>query len=66
MVKVGQMVEVISIKYTALHCGRKSQYDIGDKFIVADVSYDKTKGHILKDNDYNFIHEYDVKVVSQD
>ena len=66
MIKVGQMVEVISIKYTSLHCGRKSQYDIGDKFIVTDVSYDKTKGHILKDNDYNFIHEYDVKVVSKD
>ena len=62
MIKVGQIVEVISYKNTNVFCGRKSQYNIGDQFVVDDIS-ENTRGHgrILSDRDYNFVHEDDVK-----
>lgn len=62
MIKIGQVVEVVSYKNTNMFCGRKSQYDIGDQFVVKNIS-ENTRGHgrILSDDDYNFLHEDDVK-----
>ncbi|MEG1299526.1 MAG: hypothetical protein RSC93_02290 [Erysipelotrichaceae bacterium] len=63
MIEVGQTVKVISYNYTSYHCGRKSQYDIGDEFVVKEISYDEIKGYIISDDDYNFLHINDLKVI---
>lgn len=62
MIKIGQVVEVVSYKNTNKFCGRKSQYDIGDQFVVKSIS-ENTRGHgrILSDDDCNFLHEDDVE-----
>lgn len=64
MVKVGDMVQVNSLQYTRIHCGRKSQYDVGDSFIVFNVSDCDERGIIVSDNDCNFVHQNDIKVIS--
>lgn len=62
MIKIGQVVEVISYKNTNTFCGRKSQYDIGDQFVVKNISENtRGRGRILSDCDCNFVHEDDVK-----
>lgn len=62
MIKIGQFVEVVSFNNTIFFCGRRSKYDIGSNFVVVNIS-DNPRGHgkILSDDDYNFIHEDDVK-----
>ena len=62
MIKIGQLVKVVSCSNTAFFCGRKSKYDIGSSLVVVDIS-NNPRGHgkILSDDDYNFIHEDDVK-----
>lgn len=61
MIKKGQFVEVISYEKTCQFCGRKSKYEIGDNFIVCEIT-DNPRGHgkILGDDDFNFVHEDDV------
>ncbi|MFI8146058.1 hypothetical protein [Acinetobacter sp. ABJ_C5_2] len=61
MIKKGQFVEVISYENTRQFCGRKSKYEIGDSFVVAEIS-ENSRGHgkILSDDDFNFVHEDDV------
>lgn len=62
MIEVGQFVEVISYENTIASCGRRSEYNIGDSFIVSEITDNpRGRGMILSDNDFNFIHEDDVK-----
>lgn len=62
MIKIGQVVEIASCEKTEIFCGRRSQYKIGDQFVVKNIG-DNPRGYgkILSDGDYNFIHEDDVK-----
>ena len=62
MIKIGQVVEIASCEKTEIFCGRRSQYKIGDQFVVKNIG-DNPRGYgkILSDDDYNFIHEDDVK-----
>lgn len=64
-IKKGQLVEVISYEKTRQFCGRESGYNKGDSFIVESVS-DNQRGYgkILSDNNFNYVHEDDVKWVS--
>ena len=63
MVKVGDTVKVTNLYYTRLHCGRESQYNIGDTFTVHDINEDE-RGIIISDDDYNFVHENDFQVIN--
>ena len=59
-IEAGDMVVVVSIYHTSIHNGRKSQYDIGDCFVVESIDEDGT----LKDNNYNFVNINDVELVT--
>ena len=62
MIKIGQFVEIISYEKTEIFCGRRSQYKIGDQFVVKNIGDNpRGFGKILSDDNYNFIHEDDVR-----
>jgi len=62
MIKIGQFVEIISYEKTEIFCGRRSQYEIGDQFVVKNIGDNpRGFGKILSDDDCNFIHEDDVR-----
>ena len=62
MIKIGQVVLIVSCENTIKYCDRRSKYDGGDNFTVKDIT-DNTRGSglILSDNDFNFIHDSDVQ-----
>jgi hypothetical protein len=37
MIKIGQVVEITSCEKTEIFCGRRSQYKIGDQFVVKNI-----------------------------
>lgn len=55
---IGQTVQVMKYENTVKTSGRKSQYNIGDEFIIHEI-----RDEVLIDNDYNFVHMDDVKVL---
>ena len=62
MIKIGQVVEVVSYEKTIEFSGRESKYMVGDQFMVSFISKNtRGYGRILSDDDCNFIHEDDVR-----